>query len=206
MEIQQKAKILYLLHPLHRKYWNKKGKSRQELRQDKTIQALSPRVLIFLMFSNSFVFPIYGNKQVVIVTLHVHTSFAQFGTTSSLIRIPSSSIYQQDTIAHLPFIFPCWKSKNLSSSEASLKKLSSSNCTFWGVTITSCSFQHIGKSKELNYVRKISAWGDKWFKSPTIDVELIVRPISMISHLNTTYCNNKNGYFVPLRCLGIINT
>ena len=37
----------------------------------------------------------------------------------------------------------------------------------WSVTITICSFPYIGKSKELDYVRK-SARGDQWFKSSTI--------------------------------------
>ena len=35
-----------------------------------------------------------------------------------------------------------------------MKKLSSSNCTFLGVTITTCLFPHNDKSKELDYVRK----------------------------------------------------
>ena len=37
----------------------------------------------------------------------------------------------------------------------------------WSVTITICSFPYIGKSKELDYVRK-SARSDQWFKSSTI--------------------------------------
>ena len=71
----------------------------------------------------------------------------------------------------------------------------------WSVTITPraitiCSFPYIGKSKELSYVRKTSTWGEKGFKSCT-------KPISIA---NTTYCNNGNGYFSPLRYHKIINT
>ena len=81
--------------------------------------------------------------------------------------------------------------------------LTSSNYKFWCVIITTCSLTHIGKSKELDYVRKISAWGDKWFKYPVMNIELIVKPISVV---NMIYCNNENGYFAPLRCHRIIST
>ena len=46
----------------------------------------------------------------------------------------------------------------------------------WSVTITICSFPYIGKSKELDYVRK-SARGDQWFKSSTIMSSQSVRSI-----------------------------
>ena len=45
-----------------------------------------------LTLSNSFDFPMYGNEQMVIVTLHLHTSIAQFGSILSWIRILTSSI------------------------------------------------------------------------------------------------------------------
>ena len=38
----------------------------------------------------------------------------------------------------------------------------------WSVTITTCSISIHWKSKELEYIRKISTRGDKWFKSSTI--------------------------------------
>ena len=56
-------------------------------------------------------------------------------------------------------ISPCWKGEDLSSSETSLKMRTSSNCTFWSLTSTICLLSHIGKSKELEYIRIISAWG-----------------------------------------------
>ena len=46
----------------------------------------------------------------------------------------------------------------------------------WSVTVTICSFPYIGKSKELNYVRK-SARGDQWFKPSTIMSSQYVRSI-----------------------------
>ena len=38
----------------------------------------------------------------------------------------------------------------------------------WSVAITICSLSYILKSKELDNETKISAWGDKWFKSPAV--------------------------------------
>ena len=69
----------------------------------------------------------------------------------------------------------------------------------WGVTITICSFPHIGKRNGLH--KRISTWGDNWFSSnhPPNYIE----PISMV---NTIYCNNGNGYFSPLSRHRIINT
>ena len=46
----------------------------------------------------------------------------------------------------------------------------------WSAMITICSFPYIGKSKELDYVRK-SARGDQWFKSSTIMWSQSVRSI-----------------------------
>ena len=51
---------------------------------------LSPHVLIFLFYS--FDFPMYKNEQMVIVTLHLHTSITQFGSILSWICILASSI------------------------------------------------------------------------------------------------------------------
>ena len=51
---------------------------------------LSPHVLIFfLTYSNSFDFLMFGNEQVIIVTLHLHISFAKFGMIFSLISNPT---------------------------------------------------------------------------------------------------------------------
>ena len=47
------------------------------------------------------------------------------------------------------------------------------------VTITICLFPYIGKSKELNH-------------------QIIRHNIKPISTVNTIYCNNGNGYFLPL--------
>ena len=49
----------------------------------------------------------------------------------------------------------------------------------WSVKITICSFPYIGKSKELNYIRQISTWGDKGFKSCTIILSQLVLPIQL---------------------------
>ena len=49
----------------------------------------------------------------------------------------------------------------------------------WSVTITICSFPYIGKSKELNYIRKIRTWGDEGFKSCTIILSQSVLPIQL---------------------------
>ena len=46
----------------------------------------------FLTLSNSFDFPMYGNEQMVIVTLHLHTLITQFGSILSWIRILASRI------------------------------------------------------------------------------------------------------------------
>ena len=46
----------------------------------------------FFFFFFFFDFPMYGNEQMVIVTLHLHTSIAQFGSILSWIRILASSI------------------------------------------------------------------------------------------------------------------
>ena len=64
----------------------------------------------------------------------------------------------------------------------------------WSVTITICSFQYIGKSKESDYVRK---------SVHEVITHHNIEPISMV---NTIYCNNGNGYFLPLRNHGIVNT
>ena len=53
----------------------------------------------------------------------------------------------------------------------------------WSVTITICSFSHFGQSKELNYIRKISTWGDKGFRSCTIILSQSVLPIQLIELL-----------------------
>ena len=45
--------------------------------------------------------------------------------------------------------------------------------------ITTWSFPHIGKSKEMDYVRKIRTWGDKWFKSSVINFELTLKLINI---------------------------
>ena len=65
----------------------------------------------------------------------------------------------------------------------------------WSVTITICSFPYIGKSKELDYVRKSAH-----------EVQIIHHNIEPIGMVNTIYCNNWNGYFSPLRPHRIINT
>ena len=70
-------------------------------------------------------------------------------------------------------------------------------CT-WSVKITTCSFPYIGKSKELNYVRKS---GHGWKV-----INIIHHNVEPISMVNTIYCNNGNGYFSPLRRHRIINT
>ena len=74
-------------------------------------------------------FPMYGNEQMTIVTINLHTSFAQYGSILSLIRIPASSIPKRN---HRSFTvnFTMLKENNFSSSEASVKKLTSLNCTF----------------------------------------------------------------------------
>ena len=150
----------------------------------------------------------YGNEEMVIVTLHLQTLIAQLGSILSWICILASSIPIRKhrwftvnfTMLKEQELFFIWHLYE----EANIFKLHIS-----GVKITTCSFQHIGKSnlriKEWDYVRK-SAWGDKWFKVPAIDIELIVRPINMVNNLNMIYCNNGNGYFSPLRRHNIINT
>ena len=69
----------------------------------------------------------------------------------------------------------------------------------WSVTITICSFPFIGKSKELDYVRKSALEVTNGSNHPPNYIE----PISMV---NTMYCNNGNGYFSPLIRHRIINT
>ena len=108
---------------------------------------------------NSFDFPMYGNEEMAIVTLHLHTSIAQFGSILSGIRILESSI---PIIKHRLFTvnFTMLKEQELFFiwhlyEEANIFKLN-----IFGVKITTCSFPHIGKSnlriKEWDYVRKIS--------------------------------------------------
>ena len=54
---------------------------------------LSPHVLIFLCNPSLWISQwMYGNEQMVIITLHLHTSIAQFGSILSWIRILASSI------------------------------------------------------------------------------------------------------------------
>ena len=52
---------------------------------------LSPHVLIFLR-NPILYFPMYGNEQMVIITLHLLTSIAQFESILSSIRIIALSI------------------------------------------------------------------------------------------------------------------
>ena len=59
----------------------------------------------------------------------------------------------------------------------------------WSVTITTCSFPYIGKSKEFDYVSKISTWGDKWFKSSAIKIETMAEFKSVVKD---TKSNTKN--------------
>ena len=58
---------------------------------------------------------------------------------------------------------------------------------------------YIGKSKELDYVRKSAHEVISGSNHPPNYIE----PISMV---NTIYCNNGNGYFSPLSRDRIINT
>ena len=53
---------------------------------------LSPLVLIFLHVPILLISKCMEMEQVVVVTLYLRTSFAQFGLTLSLIHIPASSI------------------------------------------------------------------------------------------------------------------
>ena len=53
--------------------------------------------------------------------------------------------YQEDNIADLPLISQCWKSENFSTRDTFMK-LTFLKLHIFGVTITTCSFPHIGKS------------------------------------------------------------
>ena len=76
----------------------------------------------------------------------------------------------------------------------------------WSVTIIICSFPYIGKSKELDYVRK-SAQSDQWFKSYTIMLSQSVRSIRFTAtmemgtfHLWGAIKWSILGKFWQLRC------
>ena len=68
----------------------------------------------------------------------------------------------------------------------------------WSVTISICSLPYIGKSKELDYIRKSA--------HEVIVVQIIHHNIEPISMVNTIYCNNGTGYFSHLRHHRIIST
>ena len=68
----------------------------------------------------------------------------------------------------------------------------------WSVTITACSFTHIGKSNELDYVRQNQ---HMWWQV----VQIICHDIKPVNMVNAIYCNDGSGYFVPLRCQRIFN-
>ena len=123
------------------------------------LETLINLVCWFSYVYNSFHFPMYGNEEMAIVTLHLHASIAQFGSILSGIRILASSI---PIIKHHWFTvnFTMLKEQDLFfiwhlNEEANIFKLN-----IFGVKITTCSFPHIGKSnlriKEWDNVRKIS--------------------------------------------------
>ena len=107
----------------------------------------------------------------------------QFGSISSMC-ISASSIPKRHRHS-FTVNFTMLKEQELFFVWGLLKKLTSSNCTFW--SSNNNHFSQIDKSKELNYLRKISAWGDKWLIPPMKKTH-IVKPIKMI------YYKNGNGY------------
>ena len=66
----------------------------------------------------------------------------------------------------------------------------------WSVTITICSFPYIGKSKELDYVRKKKNQHEV-ISGSNHPPRVIHHNVEPISKVKTIYCNNGNGYFSP---------